>query len=42
MTAESSSKPERRFVADRLPWMVGAAALVVYLVTVNQIGRAHV
>ena len=35
MTAESSSKPERRFVPDRLPWMVGAAALVVYLATVN-------
>jgi hypothetical protein len=35
MTAESSPKPERRFVPDRLPWMVGAAAFAVYLATVN-------
>ena len=35
MTAEALSKAERRFVRDGLPWMVGAAALVVYLATLN-------
>ena len=35
MTAESSSKLERRFVRDGLPWVVGAAALAVYLATLN-------
>ena len=35
MTVESSSKLERRFVRDGLPWVVGAAALAVYLATLN-------
>jgi hypothetical protein len=35
MTVESSPKPERRFVQDSLPWVVGAAALAIYLATVN-------
>jgi tetratricopeptide (TPR) repeat protein len=35
MTVESSSILERRFVRDGLPWVVGAAALVVYLATLN-------
>ena len=35
MTAEVSSNVERRFARDTLPWVVGAAALVVYLVTLN-------
>ena len=36
MTAESPSNIERRFVRDGMPWVVGAAALVVYLVTLNR------
>ena len=35
MTAEVATKLERRFVRDGLPWVVGAAALATYLVTVN-------
>ena len=35
MTVESSPKLERRFVRDGLPWVVGAAALAVYLATLN-------
>lgn len=35
MNAESSSRTERRFALDRLPWVVGAVALVVYLATLN-------
>ena len=35
MTVESPLKPERRFARDTLPWVVGAAALVVYLATLN-------
>lgn len=35
MNAESSSQRERRFALDRLPWVVGAAALVVYLATLS-------
>ena len=35
MTSESSPKLERRFVRDGLPWVVGAAALAVYLATLN-------
>src|ERR1035437_10029700 len=35
MTVKSSRKPERRFVQDSLPWVVGAAALAVYLATLN-------
>jgi tetratricopeptide (TPR) repeat protein len=32
---ESPVNPERKFVRDSLPWAVGAAALVVYLATLN-------
>ena len=35
MTVESLPKPERRFAQDSLPWVVGAAALAVYLATLN-------
>ena len=35
MTVESSRKLERSFVRDGLPWVVGAAALAVYLATLN-------
>lgn len=35
MTAEPSPKLERRFVQNSLPWVVGAAALAVYLATLN-------
>jgi tetratricopeptide (TPR) repeat protein len=35
MTVESAVKPERKFVRDGLPWVVGAAALAVYLATLN-------
>jgi tetratricopeptide (TPR) repeat protein len=35
MSTEASSKLERRFVRDSLPYVVGAAALVVYLATLN-------
>jgi tetratricopeptide (TPR) repeat protein len=35
MTVESTPRPERQFARDRLPWVVGAAALAVYLVTLN-------
>ena len=35
MTAESSSKLERKFVQGGLPWVVAAAALAVYLATLN-------
>jgi tetratricopeptide (TPR) repeat protein len=35
MIVETSVKPERRFVRDGLPWVVGAAALAVYLATLN-------
>jgi tetratricopeptide (TPR) repeat protein len=35
MTVESTPKLERRFVQNSLPWVVGAAALVVYLATLN-------
>ena len=35
MAAELSPKLERRFVQDGLPWVVGAGALVVYLVSLN-------
>ena len=35
MTAESSSRIERRFVPNVLPWVVGAAALALYLITLN-------
>jgi hypothetical protein len=31
----STVKPERRFIRDGLPWVVGAAALAVYLATLN-------
>ena len=36
MNAESTPNPERRFALDRLPWVAGAAALVVYLATLNR------
>ena len=36
MTVESPVKPARKFARDSLPWVVGAAALVVYLATLNQ------
>jgi hypothetical protein len=35
MTVESSPKLEPRFVQDSLPWVVGAAALAIYLATLN-------
>ena len=35
MTVESAVKPERKFVRDGLPWVVWAAALAVYLATLN-------
>ena len=35
MSAESPLRLERRFSRDGLPWIVGAAALAVYLVTLN-------
>src|ERR1035438_1109933 len=35
MTVESAPKPERQFTRDSLPWVVGAAALAVYLATLN-------
>jgi tetratricopeptide (TPR) repeat protein len=35
MTVEASPKSERRFVQAGLPWVVGTAALVAYLVTLN-------
>jgi hypothetical protein len=35
MAAEFSPRLERRFVRDGLPWVVGAGALVLYLVSLN-------
>ncbi len=35
MTVDTSPKPARRFVQDGLPWVIGAAALAVYLATVS-------
>ncbi len=35
MAAESFPQPEPKFVQDRLPWVVGGAAGVVYLATLN-------
>src|SRR5512147_2135276 len=35
MTTESPPSPERSFTRDRLPWVIGAAALAVYLVTLS-------
>ena len=35
MTVESSSKLERRFLQNGLPWVIGAAALAVYLATLS-------
>ena len=32
---ESDAKASPRFVPDRLPWLIAAAALLVYLVTLN-------
>jgi len=36
MTTEREVSPERTFVRTRLPWLVAAGALVVYLVTLNR------
>ena len=35
MTVESSSRLERRFAHVGLPWLIGVAALLTYLVTLN-------
>ena len=35
MTVESSPELGRRFARVGLPWLIGAAALVTYLVTLN-------
>ncbi len=35
MTSDASPQPERRFVPDVLPWVIAAAALAVYLATLN-------
>ena len=36
MTTETSISREKTFVADFLPWLVGAGTLVVYLFTLNR------
>src|SRR5712675_488852 len=35
MTVERESGGPRRFVATRLPWLIGAAGLLLYLITLN-------
>jgi tetratricopeptide (TPR) repeat protein len=35
MTTEASPPPVRRFVQDKLPWVIAGGALVVYLLTLN-------
>src|ERR1035437_3196596 len=35
MIMQTTSKTERRFVQDGLPWVIGAAALLVYLASLN-------
>lgn len=35
MTSEDEVSPNARFASGRLPWIVGAAGLVVYLLTLN-------
>src|SRR5664279_2745717 len=41
MTVESAPKPGRQFTRDGLPWVVGAAALAVYLATLNHWVTLH-
>ena len=35
MTMDEDINPQQRFVASKLPWVIGIVGLVVYLVTLN-------